>query len=294
MRRSVRSVPVDPWDQVLNALALAETSLVSNHGAARFEAQIDIIKQRVIESRRRCHSKACDRLVKHIVIDIDALVDQTKISSRGSINAESIGAATFFLDAINEQSLRLSALAGISESDTSAAESIDVSGLLIDLVGDYSMDADRQWRRSSVLYVTSGALMLGAISLAIFGLKRFSDNPEQLSGFLAYCGVATIPIFASILALRQAERHRRAAAECQRLKRQLAALDPYLKPFPLQSQPLMRAALAPRLFPGTLDDDDPLREPNWPTSKDLLDSIEVFDEAKSRKRSWIGRWFARS
>jgi hypothetical protein len=97
--------------------------------------------------------------------------------------------------------------------------------------------------------------------------------PARLTGSLILCGLL---LLAATLLWVQAERYRRSAAESRRLQRQFAALDLYLEPMPEPIRAVMRAALAPRLFSRLLEDNDPMREPIWPSPENLYsDSVEA-------------------
>jgi hypothetical protein len=76
-----------------------------------------------------------------------------------------------------------------------------------------------------------------------------------------------------VVLLLAAAKHDRAARESRRLQRGLAGLGPYLAPLPPAARHLLRATMAQTLFPRLLDDDDPLRQPDWPPARELLYAV---------------------
>ena len=136
----------------------------------------------------------------------------------------------------------------------------------------YGADADRNQILTTRLYTVLIGLALGAAATVVVGLVDFPTKkggwPPLFSAQLSLAGVllvAIVPIWV------QAERHRRAASESRRLERQLRMVDPYLQPLPERTQAVMRAALTPRLFSRLLEDQDPMREPAWPSSGSLFE-----------------------
>ena len=73
----------------------------------------------------------------------------------------------------------------------------------------------------------------------------------------------------AIVAIRQAERHRRQASEHQRIAMQLGLLRPFLDGMPSCQAHVLRGSIAPLVFSRLLEDDDPLRAAVWPSPEQL-------------------------
>lgn len=134
----------------------------------------------------------------------------------------------------------------------------------------YRIDAQQSSRYVAILYSGIGIALSAAAGVVITGLiKGASFRPIGGDDFRTYALTATLLGMFSLPLWWQAERHRRSAADNRRLAHQWAALEDYLQPLPERPQAIMRAALAPRIFSRPIEDDDPLKEPVWPTSDSL-------------------------
>jgi hypothetical protein len=133
------------------------------------------------------------------------------------------------------------------------------------LAKDYGNDSDRERKSMAALYVAATALTITAAALALF---RFAGGPTVGTGttpryFADAAAFLALLVLAGFFAM-QAKRHRIASQEARRLELQVSSLDAYLAPLPSPARDLLRAAMLQRLFPRLLDDDDPVREPQWP------------------------------
>jgi hypothetical protein len=141
------------------------------------------------------------------------------------------------------------------------------------LAAAYGADADRAQVVTTRLYIAMVIVFLAAVGSVIAGILGVSAVSDRWSTILVgHMILAGLFVLAVVPLAIQAERHRRSGAESRRLQRQFAALDAYLEPMPKRIRAMMRAALAPRLFSRLLEDDDPVREPLWPTSDSLYPS----------------------
>lgn len=155
------------------------------------------------------------------------------------------------------------------------------AGLGGDMIGlsgaaqDYGHDAARERRAArGFLLVAAAATLLAAAALA-WGLTRMGDSPgtARLQMFGAHLASAVVLAAAAFVSLRAADRRGRVAGDHHRQQRQLSAVDAYLAPLPDSTRHLLRAALAPRLFSRSIDDDDPLRDPVWPSPAEVLQQL---------------------
>lgn len=149
---------------------------------------------------------------------------------------------------------------------------------LLRLSALHSEDARDQGRAAARSRLTAGALFV--TSLAIIASAGILA-PE--AGALAYWApfglLALLCAIGSIAMWLNAGRYERNASESSVLARQIVALGPFLTSLSPDLRELMQASLAPRLFARPVGDDDPLREPLWPSSDNLLAAIE-----KGRRR----------
>ncbi len=141
---------------------------------------------------------------------------------------------------------------------------------ILKLADDHGADSRQAQRITYWLYGATGLVLAASVGSAVSGLAGLTRAGRYwtplFTGSLILCGLL---LLAAILLWTQAERYRRSAAESRRLQRQFAAMDLYLEPMPEPIRAIMRAALAPRLFSRLLEDNDPMREPIWPSPETL-------------------------
>lgn len=112
---------------------------------------------------------------------------------------------------------------------------------------------------------------LAAIGLAAAALVGVGVSAEDLWVAAAGRLIAVVGLFvAAALMFRSATAHERASREYVRLERGMAAIEPYLAPLPEAARHFIRATLTQSLFPLLPEDDDPLRQPQWPSPRELL------------------------
>lgn len=150
---------------------------------------------------------------------------------------------------------------------------LSTSSELARLAQQYENDA-RIERREAIFFGLAGlASALLATAVLVWGLARISIGElDSGVGIFAAHVVVALPLLAvSYVLFRSQERRAKSAREARRQMRQLASLDPYVAPLPPNTAHLLRAVLAPRLFPRSIDDDDVLRDPVWPTPRELIE-----------------------
>jgi hypothetical protein len=156
---------------------------------------------------------------------------------------------------------------------------------LSDVAADYAEDARRERRASLTYFVIATALVLAAFGIVIAGLVQTAsvNHPSRVwSVFSVYLMAALVSLVAAGVIIVLGERHRRAAQESTRLSRQFDVVESYLAPMATQARDLIRASLTPRLFSRILSDDDPMREPIWPTAADITNARPIRRAAGSR------------
>lgn len=81
-----------------------------------------------------------------------------------------------------------------------------------------------------------------------------------------------IPFVASLPFWLQARAYKRDSAESRRLQLQTRLVEPYISEMSEPAKTIMKASLAPRIFSRLIEDQDPIREPIWPSSDVLRGS----------------------
>ena len=138
----------------------------------------------------------------------------------------------------------------------------------------YVADARQSARYVAILYAGVALTIVTAAGLLIVGLVRTATlGPTADGDFRAYALSAFILGLLSLPLWWQSERHRKSVADNRRLAHQWSALDDYLQPLPERPQAIMRAALAPRMFSRPIEDEDPLKEPVWPSAELLYPPV---------------------
>ena len=147
------------------------------------------------------------------------------------------------------------------------------SSELARLAQQYEKDAGIERREATAFGLAGLASALLATAVLVWGLARISigDFDSDVGIFAAHVVVALPLLAVSDVLFRSQERRAKSAREARRQMRQLASLDPYVAPLPPNTAHLLRAVLAPRLFPRSIDDDDVLRDPVWPTPRELIE-----------------------
>ena len=153
-------------------------------------------------------------------------------------------------------------------------DAADPSGLSA-LSDAYGQDARLERAAARVRRAMATAALLAAAIAAVWSVlvadsERTGGPWARVAGPLLLCVAASA---AGLLLLKAANGHDRGAREYVRLQRGLAGLGAYLAPLPAPARHLLRATMAQTLFPRLLDDDDPLRQPEWPDSRDLLYAV---------------------
>jgi len=165
------------------------------------------------------------------------------------------------------------------ERGTAAAAPAQTSKLA-DIAAHYAGDARRERRAALTYFSIATALVLSAFGIVIAGLIQIASldhngatRPSWVwSVFSAYLIASLVSLIAAAIIILLGERHRRAAQESTRLSRQFDVVESYLAPMATSTRDLIRASLTPRLFSRILSDDDPMREPVWPTAGDIANS----------------------
>lgn len=157
---------------------------------------------------------------------------------------------------------------------------------ILKLVDDHGADSRNAQRVTYWLYGATGLVLVASVGSAMAGLAALTPAGRYWSPhFTGSLILSGLLVLAAILLWVQAERHRRSAAESRRLQRQFAALDLYLEPMPEPIRAVMRAALAPRLFSRLLEDNDPMREPIWPSPEKLYSDSFAADSTAGSEAS---------
>jgi hypothetical protein len=138
----------------------------------------------------------------------------------------------------------------------------------------YGADARVERRVMFALYLTFLASAVGAGLIAWTGLAHTRERSHFRAGeFTSYGIVSLVVALLALVVLWQAASHRRQARESVRLQRQLAGLDAYVAQMPPALRDLLRATMAKQLFPRTLEDNEPWREPRWPSADEVLRAV---------------------
>ena len=143
-----------------------------------------------------------------------------------------------------------------------------------DLANEYIRDTDRQRAVMVLLYLAGMFAVCLSVGLAIWAAVTAASAGDFVENFLGRASVVLVLLLAALAAIWQADRHRRAAAEQLRLARQLRTLPIFMESVhDLSLKDLLRGAVAPRFFPRALDDEDALREPQWPNPDQVLQAL---------------------
>lgn len=165
----------------------------------------------------------------------------------------------------------------------STQASIASNQALKDVARAYGGDAETEYVAASRCNFIAAALLAAAAASAFWIVQQATEGGEKetwalILGPTILCIVLSL---ATIIVFRQAATHRRAGREYIRLERGLLAIPQYLSPLPPEAQHLVRAVMTQSLFPRLLEDDDPIRQINFPDPDTLLTAIapETFARA---------------
>lgn len=170
------------------------------------------------------------------------------------------------------QAIRLKVLVDLIEDGLDAAEASQAAGSemtrhaqITRVAEEYATDAKRYGRLALLQY--SLALLFAILAAIAAGTVLSFDSSElsEESLLLSRIAVSGLLIAASLPFWLLGGRYRKSSSESRRLELQFRAFEPYLQGF-ADNADVMRAALAPRLFSRILEDEDPMREPAWPSS----------------------------
>jgi beta-phosphoglucomutase-like phosphatase (HAD superfamily) len=164
----------------------------------------------------------------------------------------------------------------LQRSDMSEASSVGGAqhAAFHDLANEYIKDTNRQRRAMVTLYL-AGLLAIGlSVAVTLWAAVTAASAGDFVENFLGRASVVVVLLLAALAAIWQADRHRRAAAEQLRLAHQLRTLPVFMESVDNVSlKDLLRGAVAPRFFPRALDDEDVLREPQWPNPDQVLEAL---------------------
>jgi hypothetical protein len=135
---------------------------------------------------------------------------------------------------------------------------------------NYGEDADAAYRRSvrHVVAASASFIVTGLVALAPMA---WANGYEKLGAagllvlILAMAGFFVL----GLTLLRASQRHRRHAAEAERMRRLVQTLACYASDESDSDYRLMRLALLQRLFPRSYETTDPLAESEWLTGEDV-------------------------
>jgi hypothetical protein len=157
------------------------------------------------------------------------------------------------------------------------------SGLMT-LAQDYGKEAARD-RATAIWFLwTAGVLVGGSLGLAWRGLVvALHDDTLRVSVFAGYVGVAAFMACTAAVVVMLAMRVHTASREAFRLEHQVKAIDPFLYSLPEPQRNLLKGVMLRRLFPRLLEDDDPLREPEWPSPYEVVTLLTKWKSESTEK-----------
>ncbi|MGV1009101.1 MAG: hypothetical protein ACOYBY_10925 [Dermatophilaceae bacterium] len=133
--------------------------------------------------------------------------------------------------------------------------------------------AQNDRRRSRYCTVLSLFLVLAASGSAYWGVNLLSDNSATLWRVAFPTLMCLGLLAAAFIAYRSTRSNNLHAREQERIARAIVDMDVLLGPLPDNTKHLMRAKMAPVLFPMLLENDDPLRIVQWPEDGNLMTTI---------------------
>lgn len=139
---------------------------------------------------------------------------------------------------------------------------------------DHLQTASEEQRRSRTSAIVALVLLLAAGASAFWGTAVIRDAGDKLSWGAAFPGVLCVALLSgSALAHHGAKSRALAAREQERIARAIIDMEVFLAPLPDSTRFLMRAKMAPVLFPLLLENDDPLRAVQWPQDDNIMTTI---------------------
>lgn len=148
-----------------------------------------------------------------------------------------------------------------------------------DLAAAYEGDADRLFGVARRLRVEAGLAFAGVIVLGLSGLVHRVVRPDDDDALLyGYGALAFVLTLLAWMLFNTAARQSASAEEATRMARHAVLVPSYVALNRTGGVSALQVALAPRLFARALQDDDPVREPLWPTLADLNASAEAASE----------------
>jgi hypothetical protein len=184
------------------------------------------------------------------------------LTTGGRLSDEDWTVAGFLADRLCESLIRLRSAPSFQQTDTQPVRRNQIVGL-----DSYSADAVRDDRWIRFMYISSFALILGGITVALLAVSRSFRHLDD------YLGIAVAMLIVAAALAFNAGRARMAAREARRVHRDLVRFDQYVASLSRPVQELLRGVMVQRLFPRLLEDDDPIREPRWPDANTLLTAI---------------------
>ncbi len=159
----------------------------------------------------------------------------------------------------------------------------------VDLASAYESDAYRLFAGARRLRIAAAGTFACLIVLGVgtLVLRVLRPNGDEA---LLYSSAAMIVVLATAAwsVFQAAARQGAAAEEATRMARHSVLVPSYAALNSSDSVSALQVALAPRLFARTLLDDDPVREPLWPTLTDLsaLTNTAVEEPLKDTQSWW--------
>jgi len=219
---------------------------------------------------------------------------QTLAEGRGPLSSVELQKLLDLLDPLRIDLFAVVALlAPAGQPDGLSGSGLDLLATVALAYGDDAANS----RRVSATYRAAGAVLIVlAVGMALLSSTTdwFASPAGKVQSLSYQLGVAGFMALLAYALLQLSERSRRSADEHTRLQRHLTSLEPFLGQLPESMRPVVRAGLAPRVFARVLDDDDPTREPIWPTTAELLDverlPAQTEDPPQQPNRlRWLGR-----
>lgn len=236
---------------------------------------------------RRARLDSVSRSIDHLATYVQALAER-----RGPLSSFELQQLLDLLDPLRMDLLSLvTLLAPPSQPDGPPASGL---GAMATVACAYGDDAASGRRLAAAYRIAGAGLIVLAVVMALISSTTdwFDGSPAGEVNSISYqLGVATFIALLACVLLQLSERSRRSADEHLRLQRHLTSLEPFLGQLPESMRPVMRAALAPRVFARVVDDDDPTREPIWPTSAELLNVERLSAPAEDllQQPTWLSR-----
>lgn len=155
------------------------------------------------------------------------------------------------------------------------------------VIAEYEQDARRERRAARIATIVTLVLVALCAGTAAWAV-HLADTGEAPSvswkSLLAPLCLGALLAILAVMQMLSAKDSLRTAREYVRLGRGLGGLEGYLAPLPAAAQHLIRATMTQSLFPRLLQDDDPLRQLQWPESALIAQSVYEFVDAPETER----------